>query len=64
MVEVKTITPFKKNNLVTLNLMRNFSKLLIVKINENFEVRGRLIDRKVLPKVKGSRLVLDWDTFG
>ena len=64
LVEVKTITPFKKNNLVTLNLMRNFSKLLIVKINENFEVRGKLIDRKALPKVKGSRLVLDWDSFG
>ena len=62
-VEVKTITPFKSNDIVALNLKRNFSKVLIVKINENFEVRGRLIDRKALPKTKGDRLLLDWAQF-
>ena len=59
-VEVKTITPFKSNDTVTLSLKRNFSKVLIVKINADFEVRGKLIDRKALPKVKGDRLRLDW----
>lgn len=62
-VEVKTITPFKTNNIVTLNLKRNFSKVLIVKINREFEVRGRLIARTALPKVKGDKLSLDWDFF-
>ena len=59
-VEVKTITPFKSNDTVTLNLKRNFSKVLIVKIDGDFEVRGKLIDRKALPRVKGDRLRLDW----
>ena len=60
LVEVKKITPFKSNDRVTLNLTRNFSKVLIVKINEDFDIAARLIDRKALPKTKGSRLVLDW----
>lgn len=62
-VEVKTITPFKTNDVVSLNLARNFSKVLIVKINADFEVRGKLIDRKALPKVKGDKLMLAWDHF-
>ncbi len=62
-VEVKTITPFKSNDVVALNLKRNFSKVLIVKINEDFEVRGKLIDRKALPKVKGGKLMLAWGHF-
>lgn len=62
-VEVKTITPFKSNDVVALNLKRNFSKVLIVKINADFEVRGKLIDRKALPKAKGDRLMLSWDHF-
>ena len=63
LVEVKTITPFKSNDIVVLNLKRNFSKVLIVKINEDFEVRGKLIDRKDLPKIKGDKLRLDWNDF-
>ena len=59
-VEVKTITPFKRNDTVTLNLKRNFSKVLVVRIDANFEVQGRLLDRKTLPKSKGSRLRLKW----
>lgn len=62
-VEVKTITPFKSKDTITLNLKRNFSKVLIVKIDANFEVRGRLIDRKDLPKVKGDMLKLNWQDF-
>ena len=60
-VEVKTITPFKSNDTITLNLKRNFNKVLIVKINAEFEVRGKLISRKALPKVKGEKLQLDWN---
>lgn len=59
-VEVKTITPFKTNDIITLNLNRNFSKVLIVKIDADFEVRSKLIDRKALPKVKGDKLTLKW----
>ena len=59
-VEVKTITPFKSNDTITLNLKRNFSKVLIVKIDSDFEVQGKLLDRKALPKVKGTSLKLSW----
>lgn len=62
-VEVKTITPFKSDDVVTLNMGRNFNKVLIVKINEDFEIRGKLIDRKSLPKTIGARLRLDWASF-
>ncbi|MEO9133249.1 MAG: hypothetical protein ABI240_18835 [Sphingomonas sp.] len=61
LVEVKTITPFKTNAVVSLNLKRNFSKVLIVRINADFEVAGRLVDRRSLPRVKGDRLLLDWE---
>lgn len=65
-VEVKTITPFKNCDVVEINLDRNFSQVLIVKINADFEVRGKLIDRKALPKGKrrGNRLRIDWTQFG
>ena len=62
-VEVKTITPFKNTETVTLNLKRNFSKVLIVKIDADFEVAGKLIDRRALPKVKGDRITLNWADF-
>ena len=63
LVEVKTITPFKSNDRITLNLDRNFSKVLIVKVSRDFEIASRLVDRKDLPRIKGSRLVLDWKDF-
>lgn len=63
-VEVKTITPFKSNDTITLNLKRNFSKVLIVKIDADFEVQGRLIDRKAIPKAKGDKLRLNWGDLG
>jgi len=62
-VEVKTITPFKSKDTITLNLKRNFSKVLIVKIDADFEVQSRMIDRKALPKCKGGKLTLDWADF-
>lgn len=62
-VEVKTITPFKSNDSITLNLKRNFSKVLIVKIDQDFEVHGKLIPRKDLPKRKGGVLKIDWADF-
>lgn len=62
-VEVKTITPFKSNNAVVLNMKRNFSKVLIVKIDADFAVQCKLIDRKALPKRKGDKLKLDWEDF-
>lgn len=60
LVEIKTFTPFKKTPAINVNLDGNFSKLLIVKIDRDFQVTGRLIARKRLPKAKG-KLRLKWD---
>jgi hypothetical protein len=60
-VEVKAITPFKACDEVTVQLDRHFNKLLIVKVDENFEVSGRLLDRKELPAAKGKRLRVTWE---
>lgn len=56
--------PFKTNDIITLNLKRNFSMVLIVNISADFEVRGKLIPRKALPRIKGDKLVLAWSDFG
>lgn len=60
-VEIKTITPFKSNNVITLNMDRNFSKVLIVRIDQNFQFSSKLISRKCLPKTSGRILRIDWD---
>ncbi|UWQ60412.1 hypothetical protein K3722_00445 [Leisingera caerulea] len=59
-VEVKTITPFKKNDVVTVKTSGNFNKLLVVRINEDFEVSSKLVDRKDLPKPSGGIFRVAW----
>ncbi len=59
-VEVKTITPFKSKDEVEVDTSRHFNKLLVVKINESFQVSGRMIDRKDLPKRSGRYLRVRW----
>ena len=36
-------------------------ELVVTEIDADFEVHGKLIDRKSLPKVKGDKLTLSWD---
>jgi hypothetical protein len=60
-VEIKTITPFKRNDVVVVDRERHFSKLLVVKINEDFQVAGRMLDRKDLPKRDGRYVRIRWD---
>ncbi|WP_234416540.1 hypothetical protein [Ruegeria sp. Alg231-54] len=60
-VEVNTITPFKNNHSVVVRLDRHFSQLLVVKIDEFFEVSGLLVKRSKLPNVGGKTLRIDWD---
>ncbi|MCL5776449.1 hypothetical protein M1105_05540 [Limibaculum sp. FT325] len=62
-VEIKTISPFKGSDEVTIRLDRNFSKLLIVKIDEDFEVSGRMIDRKALPRSTEKFIRVSWESL-
>lgn len=59
LVEIKTISPIRQSDTVEVNMARNFSKLLIVRINENFDIRGKLIDRKSLRKSNG-KIKVSW----
>ena len=59
-VEVKTITPFKANDVVTAKASGNFNKLFVVKINEDFELSYRLISRTNLPAPKGGVYRIAW----
>ena len=59
-VEIKTITPFKTKDEVVIDRLGNFNKLLVVKINEVFDISGRMIDRKELPKGSGRYLRVKW----
>ncbi|MCB1391445.1 MAG: hypothetical protein KDK12_20230 [Rhodobacteraceae bacterium] len=59
-VEVKTITPFKSKDVVIVDRARNFNKLLVVKIDADFAVSGRMIDRKALPKRPGRYQRIRW----
>jgi hypothetical protein len=60
-VEIKTITPFKRRDEVKISLDGHFSKLLVVKINEDFEVSGRMIDRSALTSRKQGSMIVTWD---
>ena len=59
-IEVKTITPFKANDIVTVKATGNFNKLVVVKINEDFELSYRLVARRELPKPKGGTYQISW----
>ena len=57
-VEIKTNAPINGKEQTRVRLDRHFSKLLIVKIDDDFEVSGRLVKRANLPKRKGNNLRL------
>ncbi|MGX9993626.1 hypothetical protein ACS4RR_031670 (plasmid) [Rhizobium sp. Z1P35] len=59
-IEIKTITPFKSNDEVSVKVSGNFSKLLVVKINADFEVSSRMVDRSKLPKTAKPLLRIRW----
>lgn len=51
LVEVKTISPEKNSTQVVVKAQGDFEQLLIVRISQNFEFRGKLLERSDL---KGS----------
>jgi hypothetical protein len=48
LIEVKTISPEKNSNRVVVKRKGNFEKLLIIRIDENFNFEGKLFDRTAL----------------
>jgi hypothetical protein len=61
-IEVKTISPEKTGGHVHVKRAGNFSKLLVVRIDENFQFQAKLVDRRALGKGVGKRAKLRWST--
>ena len=59
-VEIKTITPEKSSKKVKVKRKGNFNKLLVVKINEDFEFEARMLDRKDMSKGSGKLATVSW----
>jgi len=59
-VEIKTISPLKSDSTVLVKRAGNFSKLLIVKISEDFEFKAKMLDRKSLRKGSGKHIKAKW----
>ena len=59
-IEVKTISPEKGGDIVHVKRAGNFNKLLVIKIDEDFEFKAKLIDRKLLGRSKGKLAKVKW----
>ena len=59
-VEIKTISPEKGGHQVHVKRAGNFSKLLVVRINEHFEFESRMINRKLVGKGNGRVALVSW----
>lgn len=55
-VEVKTISPEKTNDRVLVKSQGDFEQLLIVRIDQDFQFQGKLLDRSELSGGKGKFL--------
>jgi hypothetical protein len=56
LVEVKTISPEKTSDRVLVKSQGNFEQLLIVRIDQDFQFEGKLIDRSELKGASGKFL--------
>ena len=63
-VEIKTISPEKGGDHILVKRAGNFSKLLVIKITEDFTFEGRFLDRKGLKKGKGAKARVSWSSLG
>jgi hypothetical protein len=59
-IEIKTITPEKSKEKVSVKRQGDFNKLLVVKIDENFEFEARMLDRKDMSKGEGKVATVSW----
>lgn len=62
-VEIKTISPEKDGGQVQVKRSGNFNKLLVIKIDSNFQFEGRFIDRKRLSKGTGVHARVSWSAL-
>ena len=51
-VEIKTISPMSRSDSKSISLKGHFSKVLLVKIDDSFQVRGKFLNRRDLGNCK------------
>lgn len=61
-IEIKTISPEKRLNKVSVKRNGNFNKLLIVKINKDFDFQAGIIERKDMAKGLGKFATVSWSS--
>ena len=62
-IEIKTISPEKKAEKVSVKRRGNFNKLLVVKISADFNFEARMLDRKHMGKGAGKLAVVAWSSM-
>ena len=62
-VEIKTISPEKKEERVAVKRKGNFNKLVVVKITAEFDFQARMTDRKNMGKVAGKLAHVAWSSM-
>lgn len=62
-IEIKTITPEKKREKVSVKRKGNFNKLLVVRISESFEFEARILGRKEMGKGDGKLAHVSWSSM-
>lgn len=60
--EVKTISPMKTRERVEVKRAGNFNRLVIVKIDADYNFESKVIDRKVIKKCPGKVARVPWQT--
>jgi hypothetical protein len=63
LVEVKTITPGKKNDTVQVKRAGDFVKLVVVKITDDFQFGARMVHRRILKTGRGEFDEIAWDAM-
>lgn len=60
LIEIKTIAPGNRSNKVRVKRSGNFSKVMLVRITDDYDFESRMVERKMLRKGSGKWITLSW----
>ncbi len=62
-IEIKTIGPGSGSSKVRVKRSGNFSKLMVVRITDDYEFEARMLERKALKRGTGKFITLSWSSL-
>lgn len=62
-IEIKTIGPDSRSKKVRVKRSGNFSKLIVVRIDDGFDFQARTVERKMLRKGVGKWFTVSWSSL-